>query len=89
MGVKLGCVLVAIPKIWNRSVDRDPQIIATTVFEGASAKLRALDATMPTATFVAGDTVYLREDAGDQFILDDRPVAAVDANDVIYHRPKK
>jgi len=79
-----------MPRLWDRSADKAPQkIIAVTVAEGTQAKLRTLDAAMPTMVYAMGDTVFVREDAGDQFILDDRPVAAVDANDVIYHRPKK
>lgn len=91
MGVKAGSILVSIPKLWTPapagSARVEPVVIPAIVIE--SVKIKAKEANGADTDYNTGDTVFIREDAGTQFVLDGQAVAAVVPWDIIYHRVKK
>lgn len=86
--VQPGRVLVSIAKIYVPEQGVSPQVIQATVIEAESIKYRMQDAGKIVA-FGIGDTVYIREDSGQQFVLDGQTVASVSPGEIIYHKVKK
>ena len=90
--VQPGKLLVLLPKLYEMPAEGQPavspQVIAVTILESDEIKFRAQDVAK-VVSFGVGDTVYIPENAGQQFMLDNQPVAAIYPGDIFYHKAKK
>jgi len=54
-----------------------------------TSQARIMEVGTADTDYNTGDTVFIREDAGTQFVLDGQAVAAVSPGEIIYHKVKK